>query len=174
MQCHIVTFNNLKFLIYAMNKKVRNQILVMYSEDQDMRLSGRHDNSLDIKNTNEMKKIVKKYGWLTYDLVGFTAAKGAWLLVQHADHDVEFQKKCLELMKEAVRKNQASKEDLAYLTDRVFVNTGKPQLYGTQFGKKNPIPIKDKKNLDKRRVEMGLGKFKEYKNFMKKLNKTRK
>lgn len=146
-----------------MNKKLRNQILVMYAEDQDMRFGGRIDNFIDVKNTKNLKKIVQRFGWPTYDLVGFTAAKGAWLIVQHADHDIKFQKECLILMKESVLKKQASKEDLAYLTDRVLVNSGEPQLYGTQFGEGGPRPIRDKTNLDKRRIEMGLSSFKEYK-----------
>ena len=154
-----------------MNRLVRNQILAMYAEDQDMRASDCFDSSVDERNIKKLKSIINKYGWPTYDSVGPTTAKWAWLLVQHADFDVKFQIKCLTLMKNAVKRNQARKEDLAYLTDRVLINTGKKQLYGTQFyidekGKFGPRPINNQKNLDARRKKMGLPPFNQYKQHM--------
>ena len=71
----------------------------------------------------------------------------AWLLVQHADRDRPFQKQCLELLREAVAKKEASGKDLADLTDRVLVGEGKNQIYGTQFitkdGKTTAQPMED-------------------------------
>lgn len=50
--------------------------------------------------------------------------------------------------------------------DRILVNEGKPQIYGTQVqvfeGKALPRPVEDPDNLDKRRKEMGLGSFDDY------------
>jgi len=98
-------------------------------------------------------------------------AFAAWLLVQHADADPEFQAYCLELMKDAYESGEVRGQDLAYLTDRVLVNQGKKQLYGTQFwtppgGKIQPRPIEDEAKLDERRSKMGLGLFAEYKKMM--------
>lgn len=42
-----------------------------------------------------MKKIVKKHGWPGISLVGKKASVGAWLLAQHADRDLRFQKNVL-------------------------------------------------------------------------------
>jgi hypothetical protein len=63
------------------------------------------------------------------------------------DHDVKFQEYCLNLMKNA-SDGDVLKKQIAYLTDRILVNTGKKQLYGTQFylnkkGVYGPRPIKD-------------------------------
>jgi len=86
-----------------MNKQLKIKILKMVEIDQKMRSGlkkgGKWENKIDVKNTREMKKIVKKYGWPDIDLVGEEGSNGAWLLVQHADLDVEFQKKCLKLIK---------------------------------------------------------------------------
>ena len=65
-----------------------------------------------------------------------------------------------------------SKTNIAYLKDRVLVNNGKKQLFGTQFytnkkGIFGPRPIKDIKNLNKRRKEYGLPPFSEYKKLIK-------
>jgi hypothetical protein len=65
---------------------------------------------------------------------------------------------------------QAHRADIAYLTDRVLVNTGKPQVYGTQFqsegGIRKPRPIRDPENVDERRNEMGLTTLAEYTEFL--------
>jgi hypothetical protein len=55
--------------------------------------------------------------------------------------------------------------DVAYLTDRVCVNRGRGQLYGTQFtqedGKHIPRTIEDEANIDARRAEVGMGPLSE-------------
>jgi hypothetical protein len=77
-----------------------------------------------------------------------------------------FQKQCLTLLERAVKANEASATDLAYLTDRVLVAENKNQVYGTQFrlvdGKMEPYPIEDEKNVDRRRKEAGLPSLAEY------------
>jgi hypothetical protein len=64
---------------------------------------------------------------------GEDGAQAAWLLAQHADRRPELQQVLLEAMRAAVKAGEAAPADLAYLEDRVRVNAGRPQLYGTQF-----------------------------------------
>ena len=65
---------------------------------------------------------------------------------------------------------EAWPRDLVYLTDRVLVARGEPQLYGTQFrsvqGGTAPAPIAEPARLDARRAEMGLGPFVDYLSMM--------
>ena len=60
-------------------------------------------------------------------------------------------------------RQEASRAHLAYLEDRVRVNAGQPQLYGTQVtvtdGELGPSPIDDRERLDERRAEAGLEPF---------------
>lgn len=134
---------------------------------------------IDKDNTVWLKKVVSRYGWPTVSAVGKRASHGAWLLIQHADHDIKFQKKVLKLLKETFKESEREIElaDVAYLTDRVLIHEKRPQVFGTQFrqdksGKFRPFPIKDKQNVDKRRVTHGLSSLdenikiinKEYKN----------
>lgn len=139
------------------------EITAMYNVDQDMRLRAIKDeevwdDTIDPKHTARMKEIVEQIGWPTISKVGEKASTDAWILVQHADRDIEFQKYCLSLMKqESV--GEVSLHDIAYLEDRVRVNSGQPQLYGTQFRWENNKPlqnIEDPENVDQRRAEMGL------------------
>jgi len=114
---------------------------------------------VDMNLTARLKQIVAKYGWPTNSMVGVEGALSAFLLAQHADADLEFQRRCLKLMQNAPE-GEVSKADIAYLTDRVLVNSGQKQLYGTQFhlenGKRVPRPIADEANLDQRRKEARL------------------
>lgn len=121
---------------------------------------------VDSQNTEAMKEIVDEHGWPGYSLVGKEGARLAWLLVQHADKDVDFQEKCLDLFKKAVEKGDAPKKNLAYLTDRVRLNRGKPQIFGTQcqVSKQGIVlrPVEDEDNLNARRLEYGLESVEDY------------
>ncbi len=124
---------------------------------------------IDRQNTTWLKEIVEKHGWPGKTLVGKDGAHSAWLLVQHADQDVAFQKKCLDLLKMAVKEKEASAQDFAYLTDRVLIAEKKKQIYGTQLtqegDKLEPQPIEDEEHVDERRKEIGLQPLAEYLKF---------
>ena len=138
-----------------------------FSEQQraDFKKLAATANKADKENTTWMKQIVENRGWPTRTLVGNDGASTAWLLVQHADADPKFQRKCLDLMV-ALPKSEVSQTDIAYLTDRVLLAEGKKQLYGTQCsmveGKLVPRPLEDEANVDKLRKEVGLPPFAEY------------
>ena len=140
-----------------------------HDEDEAHSPHGSEMHLVDSKNTARIKEIVAEFGWPTKSLVGEDGATAAWLLVQHADRDTKFQRRCLDLMK-AAPKGEVSSVEVAYLTDRVLVNEGKKQLYGTQFwfvdGEMAPRPIKDRANLEKRRKAAGMTSFAEYERHM--------
>lgn len=159
------------------NKKLAQRVIKMAKADQQLRQAYMNNESVlekikaaDQIHVARMKKIVQRFGWPTVSLVGKKASHLAWLLVQHADFDVSFQKYCLGLMKKAAKNGNVTLANIAFLTDRILVNQGKPQIYGTQFykdknGKLLPRPIKGLKNLDRRR-KMGLETFGVYKRKM--------
>jgi hypothetical protein len=120
---------------------------------------------IDADNAKWLAGVVDRVGWPTVRLVGQDGADAAWLLVQHADADVKFQRRCLDLMG-AAPKDEVSPSNLAYLTDRVLLAEGRKQRYGTQFatidGKLKPHPVEDEANVDERRAEAGLQPLAEY------------
>ena len=123
--------------------------------------------SVDRANTKWMKKIIRKYGFPTKSLVCDDGVYAAFIIVQHADLDLEFQKSVLPLLVKAVRAGEAPAFYAAYLTDRTLTSAGKPQRYGSQLkmedgGKIVPLPIEDEANVDKRRTELGLPPLSEY------------
>lgn len=48
-------------------------------------------------------EIIDRFGWPTKQLFGTDGANAAWLIVQHADLNPQFQPKCLDLMAKAPR-----------------------------------------------------------------------
>jgi len=117
---------------------------------------------VDGKNRAQLKEIVELHGWPSISLVGKDGAQAAWMLVQHADADREFQKACLALMG-ALPDGEIDKQAVAYLTVRVLVGEKKPQRYGTQMdGEFKPAPLEDPENVDRRRAEVGLPPLAEY------------
>jgi tetratricopeptide (TPR) repeat protein len=122
----------------------------------------------DSSNMVVLKKLFKEYGFLGFEEVGKQGSNNFWLMMQHCDTDPKFQEEVLADMKKHIERKNASPSNYAYLIDRVNVNTGKPQVYGTQMKVNNdqssyePKPVIDPENLNKRRAEVGLGTIEEY------------
>ena len=113
------------------------------------------------KNAKILEGIIDTIGYPSIDKVGQEASQAAWLVIQHAIGQPQFMKKCAALLKVAVEENKAGPKDLAYLTDRIAVFEGKPQLYGTQFdwdenGAMRPNPYDDLTKVNQRRKALGL------------------
>lgn len=117
--------------------------------------------AIDMESTAFLKSMVDSRGWPRVSEVGEDGAHAAWLLVQHADAEPEFQARVLALMGPLVAEGEASAADFALLTDRVRLARGETQVYGTQFatdenGTLRPRPTEDWANVDTRRAEVGL------------------
>lgn len=149
---------------------LRDTLLQRMKKDQGIRMAPNPDmaewRKIDAENTAYMKTVIEKYGWPGKSMVGEDGALAAFLMVQHADRDPEFQKKCLPLLEEAVQVGEAIAGNLAYLTDRVLIAEGNPQRYGSQFhlvdGKLVVRPREDPENVDAQRKAVGLGPLAEY------------
>ncbi len=117
--------------------------------------------NLHNRNAEILNEIIDKIGYPTIDKVGKKASEAAWLVIQHSIGRPYFMKKSAELLKIAVKENKANPISLAYLTDRIAVFEGKPQLYGTQFdwdanGEMNPNQFDNIAKVNQRRKELGL------------------
>ena len=89
---------------------------------------------VDRTNTERLKAIVARCGWPVKEKFGQQAAGNAWLLAQHADQDVAFQKRALVLIEAAAKaRGESVDRNFAYLYDRVAAAEKRPQRYGTQL-----------------------------------------
>ncbi|GAB4205304.1 MAG: hypothetical protein Fur0023_14020 [Bacteroidia bacterium] len=124
--------------------------------------------SMNNKHYVILNRIFRTYGFLDYTKVGTVGTQNFWVLVQHQDKHIDFQKKVLKEMKIYVRQDLAPPNLYAYLYDRVRKNSGKKQLYGTQCRLKNdstgyePYPLEKPHKVNERRKEMGLPPIEEY------------
>ena len=122
--------------------------------------------AVDSANTNWLKQVIAENGWPGRSLVGQEGAHTAYLIAQHAVHDAAFQAEVLLLLEAAYRAGEAGGGEVAYLTDRVAVQAGRPQRYGSQFQIRATgvvfNPIEDSVNVDERRAALGLPPLAEY------------
>ncbi|MGA4967521.1 DUF6624 domain-containing protein [Streptomyces pseudogriseolus] len=132
-----------------------------YSDDPAERLAWRR---LTARHGDRLGAIMDEHGWPTADQVGEEAARAAWLIAQHADRQLDVQRRALRLLEQAVEAGLASPRDLAFLRDRTLVNEGLKQIYGTQIagvqdGSPVPWPCEDPARMDELRAEVGIEPF---------------
>jgi len=127
--------------------------------------------SIFLHHCTELEGIFEEFGYPGHSMVGEDGALSFWLMVQHCDHDLAFQRRVLTTMKTELDRENINARHFGLLTDRVRKNSAQKQLYGTQVtyndqGQAIPRPLEDSLNVDKRRKEIGLESIKEYLNRM--------
>jgi hypothetical protein len=155
------------------NYQLRDELLEMERQDRAMRAAlvargelhgaGYHPEmaALHRRHNARMRSIVEFYGWPGRSLVGEDGCRAAGFVVQHAILDPELQELCVGLLTDAVTHGEAEGFMLALLTDRVLMQKGEPQVYGTQYvgaegGGVEPWPIAEPETVDERRLAIGL------------------
>jgi len=155
-----------------MNEALRQTLLNLRQEDHDTRsrlvtegalFEGYHETMAGVheRNARELERVIEQWGWPGQSLVGEDGAQAAWVIAQHAISQPAFQRKCLELIREAVSQGDMPKKAEAYLTDRICFNERRPQIYGTVFdwdedGHLSPWTIEQPGGVDIRREKAGL------------------
>jgi L-rhamnose mutarotase len=117
------------------------------------------------KNFPTVKRILDTYGYPNYTLVGQESSNHYFTLVQHSDFNQDFQQRVLKIMRREVDNKKASGKQYAFLTDRIAVTKGAPQVYGTQVlmsGNSKVIPCIAPNKLNKRRKSVGLEPIEDY------------
>lgn len=150
------------------DQEIRSRIIGMKNPSQkDLQKIS----NVDKKHNRRLKEIIRLYGWPGVSDVGVEGVFAMWLLIQHQDFDIEFQKECLELLETSVQANESPMKLYAYLIDRVHKNLNIPQVYGTQWIQEEGMyviyDVEDFDNLDQRRQEAGLCSISEYKKSLK-------
>ena len=115
--------------------------------------------------------ILDKEGWPAR--LSDKANQAIWLVIDHSD--LATRRKYLDLVKAKAEEGVLDKSDYATLNDRVLMEEGKPQIYGTQikitgtiiFGEEQTLPmylwpVEDPAALDSLRSSIGLPPIEEY------------
>lgn len=172
------------------NPELQLELLKIYVDDQAARgnimedviskynlnkaeISDEDGVTVDGKNRQKLKAIFKDYGFPTKAMVGKEAMHGIFLMIQHSDGDKEWQKSQLPNIEQAVKNGDMNGQSYAYLYDRIKINQGEEQRFGTQFSNVDHLSktavlaeTENLEELDIRRMELGMMPIEMYKQFM--------
>ena len=120
----------------------------------------------DSTNLAVVERILDTYGWP--DGLSKEADNAIFLVIEHSN--LETMNKYLPVFKDAAKRRLLPMNDLATMEDRMLMNAGKPQIYGTQAYsitrdgvKMNYIwPVDNPDSLNERRASVGLPTIEEY------------
>lgn len=162
-------------LTAVINEQLRAELLAMRAEDlrvrADLEAAGRlrrgYDREMEAvhrRNAARLRDLLAEHGWPVRHVAGEDGAEAAWLIVQHAIAEPDFQRRALPLLAAAGDRGEIPAWQPAFLTDRIRMFEGWPQVYGTQMapdhdGRMAPWPIVDRAGLDERRRTVGLPPF---------------
>ena len=111
-------------------------------------------------NAQRLDELVERHGWPGIPIAGLEGCRAAWLVAQHSICTPALQRKFLVLLTQAAERGDAPRAHVAYLTDRIRFNEGRPEIYGTvlDWNEKGELScqVEDPANLDARRKEVGL------------------
>ncbi len=155
-----------------MKRKLARELLSLQQRDSDMRsrllkqgkLHGEYHPEMrrvHVENARRLDAIIAQHGWPGLALAGVDGGRAAWLIAQHANCTPWLQRKFLAAL--AAAGGEAPGKHLAFLTDRIRFNEGKPQVYGTvldwnEYGELS-CEVEDPAGLDARRRSAGLVPF---------------
>ena len=166
---------------------LRNELLQMLERDQAARVkcaNGTTDEQIkclvkiaeeiDAPNTKRMNDILASRGFPTPTLVGRDGVGAFVTMLQHV-RDVETRKNSAVGMTRAYEDKVILPHQYAGFVDRLLIDQGKPQRYGSNFemkdGKMVMTPVEDPRNLEKRRKDLGLPTMAEYMKMIKEMYK---
>ncbi|MDJ1466900.1 hypothetical protein QNI19_25120 [Cytophagaceae bacterium DM2B3-1] len=139
----------------------------VYETDQSNRSEGTvKDNAIDKKNQQLVISIIENCGFPTAEVHGSKSVDAAFLVIQHAGKNVR--EKYFPLIKRSADKGDLQWSKVALMEDRMLMDRGEKQKYGSQVTKANGsdkwvlYPLQDPENVNKIREEVGLGPIEEY------------
>ncbi len=152
--------------IYKTDQGIRQKFMKVFRKgpkDPDYQRITKEMHQIDQANLKAVTVLLDQYGWMPYSKVGQVAGDAQFLVIQHSS--LKMMQKYLPMMKKAAAQGEASSYNVALMEDRVLMNLGKKQIYGSQtrsLFKKGQTkarlfiwPIADVQNVNKRRKAMG-------------------
>lgn len=155
----------------------RSELAKMAMADQEIRAKisatgatdtvlGKEMLSLDSAHSKELREMLHGRPWFSATELNMRDRISAFMLLQHSP-DTAMQGAALPVLKEqASTMGAQAKQFVASLEDRLLIEEGKPQTYGTQVRVENDslivYPIADSANVDSRRSSIGLPPLKQY------------
>lgn len=118
--------------------------------------------TVDHENLEIVISIIEKCGMPTLKDVNELEMSAIWFVFQHAIP--KYRKEYFPLIKQAVNNGDLTKENYALMKDRILMDEGKPQIYGSQIKNGKLYKLKDPESVNSRRKEMNMRPIQEYLN----------
>ena len=119
---------------------------------------------LHAEHARRLRAHLARFGWPRAE----AAAEAAWLIVQHAIAEPDFQRGMLAALREVAAAGGVLASRVAALEDRIAAFEGRAQRFGTQLdwdeaGELSPWPrVEAPERVDERRAQVGLGPLAEH------------
>lgn len=135
-------------MVYDSDQKIRKENkLIEYAKE-------------DHRNQELVISIIEKCGMPTLAEVGQKQMDAIWLGLQHTDKKIR--KKYFPKVEKAVQNGDLNKQQYALMKDRILMDEGKPQLYGSQIKNGKLYTLDSPTTVNERRKEMGLQPIEDY------------
>ena len=151
--------------------KKRQILSEVLESDQRIRKSNEFINYAkeDHRNQELVVSIIEKCGMPTVKEVFEKQMIAVWLALQHSTKEIR--KKYFPQIEKAVKNGDLSKQEYALMKDRMLMDEGKLQIYGSQIKNGKLYELENPKTVNERRKEMGMEPIEDYlKNFNIQLN----
>lgn len=114
----------------------------------------------DHRNQELVISIIEKCGMPTLKEVDQRRMDAIWLGLQHSTKEIR--KKYFPQVEKAVKNGDLSKGQYALMKDRMLMDEGKPQIYGSQIENGKLYELENPKTVNERRKEMGMEPIEDY------------
>src|SRR5437763_7653482 len=126
------------------DQRLRQELVAMRAEDLRVReelvasgeLGGAYVPRMEevhMRNAARLRELIELHGWPTEDVAGKDGAEAAWFITQHAIGEPEFQRDALKFLQAASAAGKCLAWHAAYLEDRIAMQEGRPQRFGSQW-----------------------------------------
>jgi hypothetical protein len=118
--------------------------------------------AVHVRNAARLRELIAEHGWPAGDIAGDDGAKAAWFITQHAVGEPAFQRQVLSQLRENAAAGRVPAWQAAYLEDRIAMQEGRPQRFGTQWedspedGRIRPWKLADPEHVNQLRASVEL------------------
>ncbi len=134
--------------VYISDQKIRRENnLIKYAKE-------------DHRNQELIISIIEKCGMPTLNEVNQEQMDAIWLGLQHTEN--KYRIKYFPLIEKAVKNGDLRKEQYALMKDRILMDEGNPQIFGSQIKNGKLYDLEEPETVNERRQEMGLEPIEDY------------
>jgi len=150
-------------------KAIQAELAKRMVEDQAVRSDAARKQDMgtvDADNTKYLRGLVQDLGWIDVKRFGRDAATAAFLIVQHSN-DLRLMQAALPEIEKDLRAGVGDPQHYAFVYDRLKINLGERQRFGSQFGQNAKgdtviLPLENKAKVEEYRKSIGLFPLSQY------------